>query len=575
MAETPIRFAKGSAVWCQTTPVNYHDAVVLEDCVEGDAEAVVRYTTAARVMRVAVDKVIPIGDARPRRSTTKVAAVSPARAPAAPRRKQPAPKRRLSRGEQAELEQYMRRDKWTTTKTGRDPYYSKPGETRQYRSLLEIARTHYPDVLHAPLDSLQMLDPPGHAAWAVSSPCRLAAGRRIYRRSTPEVSDDSDDAAAEAATEPTAADAAAAAAEPAAAEPAAVDEPAAADAEPAAEAVQPAAEPAAESGDGDSAPAFAVEALVEARFRGGDVFYPALVLVVRDGGKTFDLKYTDGDFEERVPVHLVRPLARRRRTPASAPAPAPPAPPARKRKPAKRAKKAPVATPAPPPPAAVAARPGHEVVGRRVRVWWTDDAAWYAGEVKSFDGEKHAILYDDGEGEALDLSREKHEFVAARPSTTLGRTHRGAPARCYAKGTPQSRGAGVGTSSSDDDSSSSDDEAAEAPAPAPAALTPPPTNESSDDEDVEALRRARRPKQRVAPQPTVEGGVAAQTECERIFGEPDSDAEEREDTASASEPSQGPQSKRQRNDDGFVVYEGFRSFGRANPTVLPVEEPLA
>ena len=81
MAEAPIRFAKGSAVWCQTTPVNYHDAVVLEDCVEGDAEAVVRYTTAARVMRVAVDKVIPIGDARPRRSTTKapVPAVSPAR----------------------------------------------------------------------------------------------------------------------------------------------------------------------------------------------------------------------------------------------------------------------------------------------------------------------------------------------------------------------------------------------------------------------------------------------------------------------------------------------------------------
>ena len=42
MAETPIRFAKGSAVWCQTTPVNYHDAVVLKDCVEGDTEAVVR-----------------------------------------------------------------------------------------------------------------------------------------------------------------------------------------------------------------------------------------------------------------------------------------------------------------------------------------------------------------------------------------------------------------------------------------------------------------------------------------------------------------------------------------------------
>ena len=67
---------------------------------------------------------------------------------------------------------------------------------------------------------------------------------------------------------------------------------------------------------------------------------------------------------------------------------------------------------------------------------------------------------------------------------------------------------------------------------------PKPANESSD-EDVAALR-ARRPKQRVAPQPTVEGGVAARTECEKIFGEPDSDAEERKDTASASEPSDAP-----------------------------------
>ena len=125
---------------------------------------------------------------------------------------------------------------------------------------------------------------------------------------------------------------------------------------------------------------------------------------------------------------------------------------------AKRAKKAPVAAPAPPPPAAVAALPGHEVVGRRLRVWWSDDAAWYAGEVKSFDGEKHAIRYDDGEEEALDLSRERHEFVASLPPlATPQRTHRGAPARCYAKGTPQSRGAGVGTSSSSDDESSDDD----------------------------------------------------------------------------------------------------------------------
>ena len=44
-------------------PVNYHDAVVLEDCVEGDAEAVVRYHRG-RAILPAIDKVIPIGDAR-------------------------------------------------------------------------------------------------------------------------------------------------------------------------------------------------------------------------------------------------------------------------------------------------------------------------------------------------------------------------------------------------------------------------------------------------------------------------------------------------------------------------------
>ena len=73
--------------------------------------------------------------------------------------------------------------------------------------------------------------------------------------------------------------------------------------------------------------------------------------------------------------------------------------------------------------------------------------------------------------------------------------------------------------------------------------------------------------------PTVEDGVAGllRTECERIFDEPDSEPEE--DTASASEPSEGPQPKRQRNDDGFVVYEGFRSFGRANPTHLLIDAP--
>ena len=80
---------------------------------------------------------------------------------------------------------------------------------------------------------------------------------------------------------------------------------------------------------------------VEARFRGGDRFYPALVVAARDGA--VDVKYCDGsnDAETGVPLDLVRPLQRRKRTAAAAP-PAPP-PPAKKpaKKPAtKKTKKA-------------------------------------------------------------------------------------------------------------------------------------------------------------------------------------------------------------------------------------------
>ena len=55
--------------------------------------------------------------------------------------------------------------------------------------------------------------------------------------------------------------------------------------------------------------------------------------------------------------------------------------------------------------------PGAEVVGRRLKVWWPADAAWYAGGVASYDGERHAIQYDDGDEEAVDLSKEKFEFL--------------------------------------------------------------------------------------------------------------------------------------------------------------------
>ena len=445
---TAIRFAKGSAVWCQTTPVNYHDATVVEDCVDGDEEAVVRYTTCARIMRVAVEKVIPIGDERPTRRA------------AAPRAPAPAPG-------------------------------AAPPQRRHV----------------APLDSLQALPPPRGAATA-PTPAFVAPA-------ADEVVDDDDKSPA---AEPAAADD-----EPVAADDDEDDEPPAADAPAAADLAA-------------DAP-FPVGAQVEARFQGGEKFYLALVVAVLGDGRRVDLLYCDGDAERGVSVDLVRPLARRRRTPVSALAPAAPAPaPACKKKP-KRAKApvlvaapaapvsaAPVPTPLAPavvsPPAKAATpgrdgaptaaprpRPGREAVGRRVRVWWPDDVAWYTGSVVSYDSARHAIKYDDGDEEALDLSREKHEFLAARPPVTPRCTHRGAPTRCYAKGSPQNRGARAGATSSSDDSS--DD-----------------SSDSSDDEPGAAA---------AAPPP---------------------DVDERDDTASASEPSEGPPQRRRREGEGaYAEYD--------------------
>ncbi|KAK7259232.1 hypothetical protein RIF29_24833 [Crotalaria pallida] len=66
----------------------------------------------------------------------------------------------------------------------------------------------------------------------------------------------------------------------------------------------------------------------------------------------------------------------------------------------------PSSTPLPPPPST------DEVVGRRVKVYWPLDKAWYEGEIKSFDKvtSKHLVCYDDGEEESLDISKEKIEW---------------------------------------------------------------------------------------------------------------------------------------------------------------------
>ncbi|KAK7284586.1 hypothetical protein RJT34_19335 [Clitoria ternatea] len=72
---------------------------------------------------------------------------------------------------------------------------------------------------------------------------------------------------------------------------------------------------------------------------------------------------------------------------------------------------------------------GQEVVGRRIKIYWPLDKAWYEGLVKSFDNltSKHLVHYDDDEEESLDLSKEKIEWIQESSSKTLKRLRRGFP----------------------------------------------------------------------------------------------------------------------------------------------------
>jgi len=54
------------------------------------------------------------------------------------------------------------------------------------------------------------------------------------------------------------------------------------------------------------APAFAVGSHVEARFNGGDAFYPGKIFAAHPDG-TYFLKYDDGDEEDNVPASYIRP----------------------------------------------------------------------------------------------------------------------------------------------------------------------------------------------------------------------------------------------------------------------------
>ncbi|PWA64622.1 phospholipase-like protein [Artemisia annua] len=56
---------------------------------------------------------------------------------------------------------------------------------------------------------------------------------------------------------------------------------------------------------------------------------------------------------------------------------------------------------------------GENLVGRRIKVWWSRDKVYYQGVVKSFDcrNKRHKVLYDDGVEEILDFKQGRWKLV--------------------------------------------------------------------------------------------------------------------------------------------------------------------
>ena len=85
----------------------------------------------------------------------------------------------------AALEAKMREDNWTISVVPRPPgkdgaritdkYYRKPGESKQYRSLLGIARAHYPEFVRgrAPSPAQAVPVPPPRLPPLPTEPCAI------------------------------------------------------------------------------------------------------------------------------------------------------------------------------------------------------------------------------------------------------------------------------------------------------------------------------------------------------------------------------------------------------------------
>ena len=63
-------------------------------------------------------------------------------------------------------------------------------------------------------------------------------------------------------------------------------------------------------------------------------------------------------------------------------------------------------------------KPGQELLGRRVRVFWTADQIWYKGSLCEYSAAsgRHLCKYDDGDREWIDLATETYKLDEGRHS---------------------------------------------------------------------------------------------------------------------------------------------------------------
>ena len=56
---------------------------------------------------------------------------------------------------------------------------------------------------------------------------------------------------------------------------------------------------------------------------------------------------------------------------------------------------------------------GSDAIGKRLKLFWTDDQKWYTGTVLGFHPStgKHRVVYDDGEKELVLLAKEKLQWL--------------------------------------------------------------------------------------------------------------------------------------------------------------------